>query len=78
MVVDGMSKSYLIKQCRMDLNSVCIIRSTSGKAPGAPYLFKELLIQQIKHMVCTKYNFSLHVMAWIKKTFWVCYRSKFT
>lgn len=53
----------------MDLNSVCIIRSTSGKAPGAPYLFKELLIQQIKHMVCTKYNFSLHVMAWIKKTF---------
>ena len=62
----------------MDLNGVCIIRSTSGKAPGAPYLFKELLIQQIKHMVCTKYNFSLHVMAWIKKTFWVCYRSKFT
>lgn len=78
MVVDGMPKSYLVKQCRMDLNSVCIIRSTSGKAPGASYLFKELLIQQIKHMVCTKYNFSLHAMAWIKKTFWVCYRSKFT
>jgi len=53
MVVDGMPKSYLIKQCRKDLNSGCIIKSTPGKAPGAQYSFKELLIQQIKHMVCT-------------------------
>lgn len=46
MVVDGMPKSYLIKQCRMDLNSGCIIKSTPGKAPGTQYSFKELLIHK--------------------------------
>ena len=52
MTVDGMPKSYLIKQCRKDLNSGCVIKSTPGKAPGAQYSFKELLVEQIKHMVC--------------------------
>lgn len=33
------------------LNSLCSIRSTPGKAPGAQHSFKELLIEQIKELV---------------------------
>ena len=53
MIVDGMPKSYLFKQCRKELNKGCFIKSTPGKAPGAQYSFKELLVERIKHMVCT-------------------------
>ena len=80
MTVDGMPKSYLIKQCRKDLNSGCFIKSTPGKAPGAQYSFKELLVEQIKHMVCPKYYILLHVKVYKEEIFclFVCYRSKFT
>ena len=53
MVVDGMPKSYLFKQCRKDLNMGCIITSTPGRAPGAQYSLKQLLADRIKHMVST-------------------------
>ena len=76
MTVDGMPKSYLIKQCRKDLNGGCFIKSTPGKAPGAQYSFKELLVEQIKHMVCPKYYFLLHVLASTKKEFFVCLLQK--
>ena len=53
MVVDGLPKSYLFKQCQKDLNMGCIITSTPGRAPGAQYSFKQLLADRIKHMVST-------------------------
>ena len=53
MVVDGLPKSYLFKQCRTDLNMGCIITSTPGRAPGAQYSFKQLLADRVKHMVST-------------------------
>ena len=69
MTVDGIPKSYLIKQCRKDLNSGCFIKSTPGKAPGAQYSFKELLVEQIKHMVCPKYYILLHVKVYKEEIF---------
>ena len=47
MEVNGMPKSYLIKQCRDKLNSACSIRSTPGDAPGAQVSFKEALINKL-------------------------------
>jgi hypothetical protein len=51
MITDGLPKSYLVKQCRTELNSLCKLTGTPGKAPGAQYSFKELLTEQIKIMV---------------------------
>lgn len=56
MTIDGLPKSYLIKQCRSELNKNCIITSTPGKAPGAQHHFKQLLTDQVKQMVCTYLN----------------------
>lgn len=47
MEVNGMPKSYLIRQCRDKLNSACSIRSTLGDAPGAQVSFKEALINKL-------------------------------
>ena len=47
MEVNGMPKSYLIRQCRNKLNSACSIRSTLGDAPGAQVSFKEALINKL-------------------------------
>lgn len=35
MAIDGMPKSYLIKQCRDKLNSTCLVKPTPGAEPGA-------------------------------------------
>ena len=51
MEVNGMPKSYLIKQCRDKLNSTCSIRSTPGDAPGAQVSFKEALINKLNILV---------------------------
>ena len=45
--VNGMPKSYLIRQCRDKLNSACSIRSTLGDAPGAQVSFREALINKL-------------------------------
>lgn len=44
-------KSYLIKQCRSDLNKQVKISTTPDLAPGVQYSFKELLIDKVKDMV---------------------------
>ena len=55
-VVDFPVKSYLIKQCRSDLNKQVNISTTPGLAPGARYSFKELLTDKIaRDMVNTRY-----------------------
>ena len=48
-------KSYLIKQCRSDLNKQVKISTTPGLAPGAQYSFKELLTDKVRDMVSTHY-----------------------
>ena len=53
MVVDGLPKSYLFKECQTNLNMGCIITATPGRDPGAQYSFKQLLADRVKHMVST-------------------------
>lgn len=48
MVVNGMPKSYLIKQCRDKLNSKCYVKPTPGKEPGAQISFKTALVNKLK------------------------------
>ena len=48
-------KSYLIKQCRSDLNKQVKISTTPGLAPGAQYFFKELLTDKVRDMVSIHY-----------------------
>ena len=35
MTVDGLPRSYLVKQCRQDLNSMCHLEGLKGQFPGA-------------------------------------------
>ena len=35
MMVDGLPRSYLVKQCRQDLNSMCHLEGLKGQFPGA-------------------------------------------
>ena len=48
MVVDGLPKSYLVKQRRSQLNDICHITSTPGEAEGAQMSFNDLLKERIK------------------------------
>ncbi len=50
-LIDGLPRSYLIKQCRSSLNSICHISRTPGKNPGAQMSFKEELQSQIRMKV---------------------------
>ena len=43
MVVDGLPRSYLVRQRISDLNDICHISPTSGEADGAQVSFSELL-----------------------------------
>ena len=52
-VHDFQIKSYLIKQCRAELNRQVNITTTAGQAPGAQYSFKSLLKEKIEDMVGT-------------------------
>lgn len=51
MVVDGMPKSYLIKQCRDKLNSTCSVKPIPGGQCGAQVSFKESLTNKLKLLV---------------------------
>ncbi|XP_028408194.1 uncharacterized protein LOC114530773 [Dendronephthya gigantea] len=51
MVVEGMPRSYLIKQCRNKLNSICAVKPTPGAAPGAQISFKDSLVDKLRLMV---------------------------
>lgn len=43
MIVDGLPKSYLVKQQRDELNDICHISPTPGNAEGAQMSFTDLL-----------------------------------
>ena len=47
MIENGVPRSYLIKQCRNDLNKLCHVTSTPGTFEGAQIPFKSILCQQI-------------------------------
>ena len=51
MVIDGMPRSYLIKQCRDKLNSTCSVKPIPGGQAGAQVSFKESLINKLNLMV---------------------------
>ena len=48
MLVEGLPKSYLVKQRRDQLNRMCHITSIPGEEHGAQLPFKELLKNRIK------------------------------
>ena len=51
MLNDDLPKSYLIKQRRTQLNDMCHIISTPGKAEGAEVSFKELLNERVQDFI---------------------------
>ena len=53
MLINGMPRSYLIKQCRDNLNSSCTVKPTSGPEPGAQIFFKESLTSKLNSLVTT-------------------------
>jgi uncharacterized coiled-coil protein SlyX len=48
---DGLPRSYLIKQCRMDLNSIHSVSRTPGSWPGAQLSFKVELHNHLSKLV---------------------------
>jgi hypothetical protein len=56
MAIDGMPKSYLVKQCRDKLNSTCKIKPTPGSEPDAQISFKESLANKLRLLV-SFYNY---------------------
>jgi hypothetical protein len=51
MLVDGLPRSYLIKQCRNAQNAISHITRTAGKHPGAQMSYKGELREQIRNKV---------------------------
>ena len=51
MVVDGLPKSYLIRQRRNQLNEICHVNPTPGTAEGAQLSFTHLLEERISDLV---------------------------
>ena len=56
MIVEGMPRSYLIKQCRDKLNSTCAVKPTPGAKPGAQLSFRDSLVNKLRLMVSTNLN----------------------
>ena len=50
-VIEGMPRSYLIKQCQNKLNSVCAVKPISGAAPDAQLFFRVSLVNKLRLMV---------------------------
>ena len=48
---EGLPRSYLIKQCRQDLNKLCSITRTPGEWPGAQLSFSTELKHQLSKQV---------------------------
>ena len=51
MIFDGLPRSYLVKQCKSNLNAMCHLTVTPGTSPGVQTSFKELLREQITDLV---------------------------
>ena len=54
MMVDGMSRSYLNKQCCEKQNNACPVKPTSGLEPDTQLSFRDVLISKLKLMVSNK------------------------
>lgn len=48
MVMDGLPKSYLVKQRRDQLNNICHVTSTPGTVEGAQMSLNDLLRERIR------------------------------
>ena len=70
MVIDGMPKSYLIKQCRDKLNSTCSVKPIPGGQCGAQVSFKESLITKLKLLVTKSsvlhFFFNFQIKVWTR------------
>lgn len=51
MIADGLTKSYLVKQQRDQLNDICHISPTPGNAKGAQMSFNDLLKERVAEMM---------------------------
>lgn len=51
MTINGLEKSYLVKQCRNDLNNIIHITRTPGMQPGAQMSFREELTHQLRQVL---------------------------
>ena len=56
MVVDGLLKSYLVKQRRGQLNDICHITSTPSETERAQTSFTNLLNDRVQHYVASHPN----------------------
>ncbi|CAB4018208.1 Hypothetical predicted protein, partial [Paramuricea clavata] len=50
MVFQDLPRSYVVKECRLKINSNCVISPTPGSYPGAQVSFKEKLANKLKLM----------------------------
>lgn len=48
---EELPRSYLVKQCKEDLNKLCSIERTPGEASGAAFNFRDELSAVIEMMV---------------------------
>jgi hypothetical protein len=53
---ENLPRSYLIKQCRQELNNIYSISRTPGEWPGAQLGFKDELYHQLSKQVKMYYN----------------------
>lgn len=56
MVMDGLPKSYLVKQRRDQLNNICHVTPTPGIAEGAQMSFNNLLTERIRDHLASHPN----------------------
>ena len=54
MVFNSLPRSYLVKNCKQNLNSKCHLTKTPGEVPGVQRSFKELLQEHILELVRTE------------------------
>ena len=56
MVINGLPKSYLVKQRRDQLNKMCHINALPGDQEGAQVSFKELLKERVQNYITSHPN----------------------
>jgi hypothetical protein len=56
MVINGLPKSYLVKQRRDQLNKMCHINALPGDKEGAQVSFKELLKERVQNYITSHPN----------------------
>ena len=50
MIENGLPRSYLIKQCKNNLNKLCHVTPTPGTFEGAQVSFESLLLRRFQHL----------------------------